>query len=515
MLARRRKPSAHGLFFLVFCSLGAPALFVGSTGCSGEAHAGPPAQPEDAATKAPVSARQPAAQPTKPKTNKARYWREGDGSPVAGSGYDPKLSLAPMIEVVAPAVVSVTGSGSGPFGQGGGIGSGFIISPDGLVVTNHHVVAGREQLEVHFDDGRRFQAELVGSDPQTDIAVIRLDGAKGLRTVVLGSSDKLKVGDWVVAVGSPMGLEQTATRGILSAKGRGSLGLYRDGYADFLQTDAAINPGNSGGPLFNLAGEVVGINTAVGGHDGLGFAVPIDQAKVVLPKLIQSGAVQRGWLGVSGRDAAPDYGAKPISGAVIADVGADTPAATAGLREGDRVIDVDGHGIDSFNDLRGRIGEYAPREKVQLGLVRDGQRKTIEVTLGERPTPDALRRIGGATPGPMNPFPQMPAPKAEPPASPKAPPAAGPAGSDLYGGKPARLGIEVQPEGEGLAVKRVVDGGVGHRLGLRAGDVLRSVNGKRVRSVPEILSALEGERSQVTIEFNRGQGSFRSAISSR
>ncbi|MCA9056802.1 MAG: trypsin-like peptidase domain-containing protein, partial [Planctomycetaceae bacterium] len=178
---------------------------------------------------------------------------------------------------------------------------------DGQVVTNHHVVAGRNVFEVELKDGRRFRGRVIGSDPQTDLAVLELEGASALPTVGFGSSEVLQVGDWVVAVGSPMGLSQTVTRGIISAKGRGSLGLYQDGYADFLQTDAAINPGNSGGPLFNLAGEVVGINTAVGGHDGLGFAVPVDQAKVVVPKLIRDGKVVRGWLGITGSDKAPDF----------------------------------------------------------------------------------------------------------------------------------------------------------------------------------------------------------------
>jgi serine protease Do len=254
-IMRSKKPSLHGLFFASFCLFGSPALLLGTGGCSRDAQAGQPTTPEQGTTSRLAS---------------SGVWREG--SPLADLDYDPQRSLAPMLDAVRPAVVSIQTSRESPMsmmGMGGkGIGSGFIISPDGLVVTNNHVAAAGKHFEVALDDGRVFEASVVGSDPLTDIAVLRLDGGKDLPTVVLGSSDGLRVGDWVVAVGSPMGLAQTVTRGILSAKGRGSLGLYSDGYADFLQTDAAINPGNSGGPLFNLMGEVIGVNTAVGGHDG-------------------------------------------------------------------------------------------------------------------------------------------------------------------------------------------------------------------------------------------------------
>ncbi|KIG17221.1 HtrA protease/chaperone protein [Enhygromyxa salina] len=491
MSRKRTSLSAQGLFFLAFCTLGAPAL-VTSAGCSGEAQASPPthAQPDEAAN---------------PPQGLA-------ASAVAGSGagpaqpalaplrYDPNDSLAPLISQVQLSVVSIQTrrSKSGPFSRGSsGIGSGFIISDDGLVVTNHHVVAGNDKFEVHMQDGRRFEATVVGSDPQTDVAVIRLTNAKQLPAVSFGSSEGLLVGDWVIALGSPMGLEQTVTRGIVSAKGRGSLGLYEDGYADFLQTDAAINPGNSGGPLFNLAGEVVGINTAVGGHDGLGFAIPIDQAKVVIPKLIKDGKVTRGWLGVGGRDEPPEFGAMPKKGAVIGEIHAGTPAATAGLLAGDRVIEIDGKAIEDFDALRTRIGEYEPNEKVTLAVLRGGKQHQINVELGARPDPNSLVRMPAGVVPPKN----APTPK-----TPRV-------SVDLYNGGPARLGVEVRETPDGVVVDRVIEGGVGHRLGLRAGDVIERINGKGVSSVAAIIASLEGERGRAQVEVRRGSGRHTAEIS--
>ncbi|PRQ01050.1 putative periplasmic serine endoprotease DegP-like precursor [Enhygromyxa salina] len=483
-----RQLSPHGLFFLAFCVLGAPALIT-SAGCSNEAQASPPTQPDEAAE---TAKKVPAASPSVSSP-------PGPSPVVASKQYDPNQSLAPLIESVQPTVVSIQArsSRSGMFGRrsGGGIGSGFVISADGLVVTNHHVVAGNDEFEVHLQDGRRFEATVVGSDPQTDVAVMRLTNARGLKAVTFGSSEGLRVGDWVVAMGSPMGLEQTVTRGIVSAKGRGSLGLYQDGYADFLQTDAAINPGNSGGPLFNLAGEVIGINTAVGGHDGLGFAIPIDQATVVIPKLIKDGKVTRGWLGVGGRDEPPAFGAMPQKGAIIGEVHAGTPAALAGLQAGDQVIEIDGKAIEDFDELRTRIGEYSPKDTVTLELMRAGKREQLKVELGQRPEPGSLARMpSGRTPTPT------PTPKSK-------------RSADLYKGKPARLGVEVRETAGGVVIERVVEGGLGHRLGLRQGDVLERINGKTVSSVIEIIAALEADRSHAKVDVRRGSGRHTAVVS--
>lgn len=481
---RSKKPSLHGLFFLSFCTLGSPLLVLGG-GCSRDAQAGQPTAPEQDTIAVASSG----------------FWQEGD--PIRDPDYDPQRSLAPMLDAVRPAVVSIQTTreqpkGMGILGMGGmgmGIGSGFIISADGLVVTNNHVAAAGQHFEVALEDGRVFEASVVGSDPLTDLAVLRLEGGKDLPTVVFGSSDALRVGDWVIAVGNPMGLSQTVTRGILSAKGRGSLGLYSDGYADFLQTDAAINPGNSGGPLFNLAGEVIGINTAIGGHDGLGFAVPIDQAKTVLPRLIRDGKVTRGWIGISGGpEDKPDYGHRPEAGARIGEIHSDTPAAKAGLVSGDRVIEIDGEPIENFEQLRARIGERAPKERVALTVLREGKRKVVDVELAERPDPEAIERMGRA--------------QLERPRMPGAP---GPEG-DLFGGQPARLGVEIDAN---LRVIRVAPGSVAERLGLRSGDVIREVNGQKVDSVEAIIAALERDRSKVEVEVGRGEGSFIGSLSSK
>jgi serine protease Do len=483
-MSMHRHIRPHGLFFLAFCTLGAPMLLVTGSGCSNEAQASPPTQPNEVAE---------TPDQTGQSTQSAASSAPGATAKPSSLQYNPHDSLAPLVAEVEDSVVSIQArkSRTGLFGGGGGggIGSGFIISQDGLVVTNHHVAAGNNEFEVHLHDGRRFAATVVGSDPQTDVAVLRLTDAKGLPVVEFGSSEELRVGDWVVAMGSPMGLEHTVTRGIISAKGRGSLGLYEDGYADFLQTDAAINPGNSGGPLFNLDGEVVGINTAIGGHDGLGFAIPADQAKIVVPKLIRDGKVTRGWLGISGRDEPPPFGVMPEKGAIIGEIHAGTPAATAGLRAGDRVVKIDGRDIASFEQLRTRIAEQEPNQKIALELIRDGKLVSLDVELGERPNADTLASIPagrGVAPAPA-PAPQQPK-----------------ATADLYSGQPARLGVEVREQPEGVVVERVVDGGIGHRLGLRQGDVIQRVNGKSVGSVVEIFTALEADRSHAQVEVTRG-----------
>jgi serine protease Do len=473
-----KKPSLQGLFFLSFCILGSPALLFGGGGCSKDAHAGQPTV-------------EPDADSSKSSASSSGWWREGDAVP--DPDYVPERSLAPMLDAVRPAVVSIRTSrenmGLLRMGGGMGIGSGFIISADGLVVTNNHVADAAGHFEVALDDGRVFEASVVGTDPQIDLAVLRLKDAKDLPTVVLGSSDALRVGDWVIAVGSPMGLSQTVTRGILSAKGRGSLGLYRDGYADFLQTDAAINPGNSGGPLFNLDGEVIGINTAIGGHDGLGFAVPIDQAKSVLPRLIRDGKVSRGWIGISsGIAEKPEYGQLPEPGARIGEIHPDTPAAKAGLLAGDLVIEIDGQKVEDFEQLRTKIGERAPKDRLKLTVMREGKREVVEVELAERPDPEALERLARTD--------------LEPPTSKT---------EDLYDGQPARLGVEIDAK---LGIVRVLPGSVADRLGLQVGDVIREVNGKQVDSVETIVAALERSRSKVDVEVRRGQGSYTGSLSS-
>jgi len=437
----------------------------------------------------------------------APIWREGAGSAAAvASDYDPRRSLAPLIKSVSPAVVSVKVAGKtmpggvdpriSPFmpemapEAPSGLGSGFIIAADGLVVTNHHVIDGAAAIEVKLADGRVFAARALGSDPHTDLALLRLEGARELPTVALGRSDPLAVGDWVVAIGSPMGLEQTATTGIVSAKKRGSLGLYQNSYVDFLQTDAAISPGNSGGPLFNLDGEVIAINTAIGGIGrGLGFAVPIDQAKAVLPQLYAKGKVERGWLGIAGRDIEPAVGRAPEPGAVIGEVSPGTPAGEAGLRAGDRILAVDGRAIDSFADLRGRIADASPGSKVSLKIMRGGAARDLSVTLGALPSDDELRRL------------------ADPRAADK--------GGELYGPGEPRLGAQIEAVAGALTIKQVRPGSLAADLGLRPGDRILEVNGQRVRAPGEIASALTRDRRRVEVTVERGQSTHTAVIERR
>lgn len=428
-----------------------------------------------------------------------------EATDAAISAQVPQGSLAPLIKRVQPAVVSVRSfgtrdAGGGWFGGGAsqpfqrGVGSGFIIDPRGVVVTNHHVVAGADQLQVKLDDGRLVQAKVLGSDPYTDLAVLQLDGVERLPHVRLGNSQKLEVGDFVLAIGSPMGLEQTVTRGIVSAKGRGDLGLYADSYVDFVQTDAAISPGSSGGPLINMRGEVVAVNTAVSGIGrGLGFAVPVDQVKTVVPQLREHGKVERGWLGVAGRDLEPALGQLPTPGAVVGEVVAGAPAAAAGLRTGDRIVRLDGVEIENFSDLRGHIAEHRPGDKVELELERDGHAERLMVTLGDRTGASVAARAPSTSPTSR----QRQAPSAGGGHGPD---------EDLFGGSGGRprLGVEVLPRDGALEVRAVLPGSLAEQVGLQPGDVLESINGKKITGVDDVAAALGAARDEVRVEARRG-----------
>jgi serine protease Do len=437
-------------------------------------------------------------------------WREGTGAPVVAADFDPRKSLAPLIKELAPSVVNIRVTGKKqpqiqldgvdprmlPFFDFGpmqpqpqsGIGSGFIMTADGLVVTNHHVVDGAERLEVKLHDGRMHVAKVLGSDPYTDLALIQLEGAKNLRPATLGRSGALSVGDWVLAIGSPMGLEQTATAGIVSAKGRGSLGLYANSYIDFLQTDASIAPGSSGGPLFNMNGEVIGINTAVGGVGrGLGFAVPIDQAKTVLPQLKSGGKVVRGWLGISGREIEPAVGRDPERGAVVGALVDGAPADQAGLRPGDRIVAVNGAAIENFGDLRGRIADARPGAQVSLAVERGGKRLDLKATVGKLPDENELDRMSR-------------------------PKRAG--GEKLFPDGP-KLGAEVSAKDGRLVVRGVKRGSLADDLGLREGDVLKTINGEPVTRPEEVARALGKDDSRVAVEVERGGATHSATIERR
>lgn len=438
-----------------------------------------------------------------------KLWREGTGTPVVAGDFDPRRSLAPLVKELAPSVVNIRAFGKRPkldmdgidprmlpFLDIGpmqpqpqaGIGSGFVLTSEGLVVTNDHVVDGAEKLEVKLHDGRMFTAKVLGTDPYTDIALIQLEGASGLRPVALGDSSKLAVGDWVMAIGSPMGLEQTATTGIVSAKGRGSLGLYANSYIDFLQTDASIAPGSSGGPLFNMNGEVIGINTAIGGVGrGLGFAVPVDQAKTVIPQLKSSGKVVRGWLGFAGREIEPAVGRAPEPGAIVGMVHEGTPAAQAGLRPGDRITTLNGRAVENFADLRGRIADTRPGATLDLGVDRGGKTLSLKATVGKLPDEDELQKIGQRK--------QV--------------------GGQLFPDGRPRLGVEAESKDGKLHVRSIQPGSLAQQLGLRPGDVLKTINGQAVRGVDDVARALATDPARVEVQVERGNTTHSAIIERR
>ena len=355
-----------------------------------------------------------------------------------------------------------------------GEGSGFIVGADGLILTNAHVVDGVSDIRVKLYDKREFKAKLVGEDRATDVAVLRVD-ASGLPTVKIGDPSKLKVGEWVVAIGSPFGLENTVTAGIVSAKSRA---LPDDNYVPFIQTDVAVNPGNSGGPLFNLNGEVVGINSQIysrsGGFMGLSFAIPIDVAMKVQSQLVEHGHVTRGRLGVTIQDVnqelAKSFGMDKPQGALVSSVEPGGPADRAGVKSGDVILAVDGQPVAQVNELPVKIAEMKPGTVAHFEIWREGAKKTLEVTIGK--APDQNENV---------------------------------ASNDVEGNG-GRLGVAVRPltpeERSQLDVKGglVVEdvGGPAARAGIQPGDVILAVNGTRVNSVSE-LKALVGKTRGKTV----------------
>src|SRR5580692_7735326 len=272
------------------------------------------------------------------------------------------------------------------------LGSGVIVTPDGTILTNNHVIDGASDIKVYLSDKREFKAKLVGADPKTDIAVLKTD-AGGLPTLPLGDSSQLNVGDLIFAIGDPFGVGETATMGIVSATGRGRLGIEE--YENFIQTDAAINPGNSGGAMIDIHGNLVGINTAIlshggsGGNEGVGFAIPMSMAKPVMDQILAHGKVVRGYLGVHIQDFSPElaksFNFNQSGGVLIGDVSPNTPASNAGLKKGDVVVKLNGQAVSESNDLRNTISQMAPGTQVKLDIWRDGKVQPYTVTLGELP----------------------------------------------------------------------------------------------------------------------------------
>jgi len=371
--------------------------------------------------------------------------------------------------------------------ESGGVGSGVIARADGYILTNNHVVEGADELLVELSDGRKVEGKIVGTDPSTDLAVVKIE-ANNLQPVAFGDSDAIRVGDWVLAIGSPFGLDQTVTAGIISGKNRvqGIVG-GQDGFEDFLQTDAAINPGNSGGPLVNLRGELVGINTAIlsrsGASAGIGFSIPVSLARPVLDSIIDSGSVRRGFLGAQVADVnaemIKEFDLKTDSGALIRGVVEGQPAAVAGLQPGDVVTRVDGKPVTSGTQLRNLIASKQPGSSVSLSVDRNGASRELTINLQERTKEtmalmdgNGANSVMGATLEPLTP-------------------------------KIAReLGLA--GDATGLVITQIEDGSIAAENGLAVGDIVEQCNGVALTSVEDLKSALKdskdaGRMSRLTI----------------
>lgn len=390
---------------------------------------------------------------------------------------DESLRQTPVVQAVqrvAPAVVAITTENpvNDPFARYWGQpstssseGSGVVIAADGLVLTNAHVVSRASRIQATFNDGRGFEADILGLAEDLDLAVLRLRGASGLTAVEIGSSSELLLGEPVIAIGNPFGLGHTVTTGVISATRR-ALQTEQRVYQDFLQTDASINPGNSGGPLFDLNGKVIGINTAiVPGGTGIGFAVPIDMVKSSLDELKQSGRVARGWIGVGLRELDDDLKAQlgAQQGVVVSAVYPDQPAAKAGLSPGDVITGVDGKPTGKAEEVIRAIGLKKPGEEVKLEALSDGKARTFKVVLGERPEEEAVASGRFSAPSPSS----------------KAPMADG----------LSRYGLQVEERGGALVVRGVSPTGPA-RGRLQEGDVILQVNRQKVSRVADLGRAL-------------------------
>ena len=378
-----------------------------------------------------------------------------------------------------------------------GVGSGVIISEDGIILTNSHVLEKVTSIKVVLDTGETFEAKVLGADAATDLAVVKIDVPRKLKPAVLGDSDKLSIGDWVLAIGSPFGLEASVTVGIVSAIGRHEIGPPELRYQDLIQTDAPINPGNSGGPLVDLAGNVVGINEAITATgQGIGFAVPINMAREVIPQLIKKGKVERSWLGVTVQRLTPllaeSFGTNPDEGALVTDVEKDSPAWTTGLKAGDIITAFDGKKIDSPDKLSWYASIAGAGKKVTLKILRNAQWKTLTVKMAPMPA-----MLAG---------PDLP-PTIVIPASPKAKKA----GSDLTQGLKVaevdaytggKLGLAVKAgKAAGAIITAIDDGSPLAKAGLDKGDVVTEINGTSLSGPGDFLKALKGAAKGDVLRF--------------
>jgi serine protease Do len=371
------------------------------------------------------------------------------------------------------------------------MGSGFITSQDGYILTNHHVVDGADSVTVRLNDRREFEAKVIGSDKRSDIALLKID-ATGLQTVTLGDSEALEVGEWVLAIGSPFGLDYSVSAGIVSARGRSLPTETGDNYVPFIQTDVAINPGNSGGPLFNLKGEVIGINSQIytrsGGSIGLSFAIPIEVARDVAQQLRETGAVVRGWLGVGiqdvDRNLAESFGLDRPMGALISQLEPGGPAEKAGIKVGDVIVELDGREVGESADLPHAVGLIKPGTRVAVKLFREGKPRSLDVEVG---------KLAGDEPQDVA--------------------AAGGAGD--------RIGLEVEDLSDqqkarmrlasGVVVRSVLPGKAAARAGLMPGDIIAQVGNEPVRSTADFASIVDALPANIHVPLRlirRGQAGF-------
>jgi serine protease Do len=476
-----------------------------------------PIQAAGADIEQPADAPTPDAPPAQGANEKAP---SAEAPPLANGKLTLSTGFAPVVERVASAVVNISSTrtvkpsaseqnpffndplfrdffGRGPLApherRERALGSGVIVSSDGFVLTNSHVVSEADEVRVMLPDKRELKAKIVGQDPKTDVALLRIPGS-GFPTASFGDSSRVKVGDFVLAIGDPLGLGQTVTMGIISAKGRGNVGIVD--YEDFIQTDAAINPGNSGGALVNVEGQLIGLNTAIattggsGGNQGIGFAVPSNLAREVMAQIQAHGRVIRGWLGVAIQDVTPAMakalGLPSEAGALVGDVTSDTPAAKAGLKRGDVIFAVDGQPVTDSRTLRLHVAESSPGTKLKLTVLRNGAHQDITVTLGE-----------------------MPAEEKKSPAN--APSATGAVGIQVAPLTPdLALRLEV-PEGtSGVVVTGVEPGSRAADAGVRPGDLIQEVDHRAVKTPDDVRKGLEkdGKRPHVLLVFRHGVTHF-------
>ncbi len=430
-------------------------------------------------------------------------------------------TLAPVVKNTAPAVVSITASkvvrerrsplppifndprfrdffgdrfpdleGPPEAERQQGLGSGVVVSPDGYILTNNHVVDGATDIAVVLNDRRELKAKAIGADPMSDLAVLKV-AATGLPVIPLTDSNRVAVGDFALAIGNPFGIGQTVTFGIISATGRSGLGI--EDYEDFIQTDAAINPGNSGGALVNTAGQLIGINTAIvsrgGGNQGIGFAIPVNMAKQVMEQIIKHGKVTRGYLGVTIQEVTPTLarglGLKDAKGVVVNGVEPNSPAARAGIERGDVIVGMNGQDVDSLSAFRLRVSQLPPGTPVRLRALRNNVQKDVTVTLGELPT-EAASAEG---------------------------PAQGNEGNPLQGVSVEPLTpqiarqLNLRPDTSGVVVTDISQASDAFADGLRRGDVIQEVNRQKVNSVSDFERAVRasGTKPLVLLVNRRGQ----------